>query len=355
MTVRVAVIGCGRVAKHYRSILADASLRDVKVVGVADPDPAKRNEFAKHFGAVASPSVGECIETSRPDLVVIATPSGLHAEHTRTALEARCHVLVEKPAAMVPAEIRTLDALARKHGRMYGVAFQNRLNPAVRLLKDSVDRSRFGAVTSLSVRLRWSREQSYYDDGWHGTWKMDGGVINQQAIHHVDVLQWLFGPITEVSAAIGNRLNRLEAEDTLVAAFRTSAGALGTIEATTAARPRDFEASLTVTAQGGVVRVGGIALNLVEEFDFVAAESGDAERARQASVQVPSGYGLSHGPLLREIADRLAAGRTDAPVDAIDSVHTCEVIHALYRSDETHGWVAVGEHTQSARLGRKHT
>ena len=114
MTVRVAVIGCGRVAKHYRSILADASLRDVKVVGVADPDPAKRDEFAKHFGAVASPSVGECIEASRPDLVVIATPSGLHAEHTRTALEARCHVLVEKPAAMVPAEPVALVNAARR-------------------------------------------------------------------------------------------------------------------------------------------------------------------------------------------------------------------------------------------------
>ena len=138
MTVRMAIVGCGRVAKHYRSILADSSLRDIAVVGVVDPDSAKRDEFAKHFGAVASPSVGECIEATRPDLVVIATPSGLHAEHTRTALEARCHVLVEKPAAMVPAEIRTLDALARKHARMYGVAFQNRLNPAVRLLRDSV-------------------------------------------------------------------------------------------------------------------------------------------------------------------------------------------------------------------------
>jgi predicted dehydrogenase len=253
---------------------------------------------------------------------------------------------------MLPSEIRSLDALAKKKGLMYGVAFQNRLNPAVRLLREAVTESRFGAVTSLSVRLRWSRDQSYYEDGWHGTWKMDGGVINQQAIHHVDVLQWLFGPITEVSAVIGNRLNKLEAEDTLVAAFRTQTGSLGTIEATTAARPRDFEASLTVTAEGGVARVGGIALNLVEEFDFVSPRNDDAQRAKQASIQVPTGYGLSHAPLLREVADRLKNGRTDAPVNAIDSVHTCEVIHALYRSDEVHGWVTVGEQTQSARLGK---
>lgn len=350
--MRIALVGCGRVAKHYRAILADSLLADVKVVGVVDIDAGKRDEFAKHFGAVGTKTVEECIEKSNPELIVIATPSGLHAEHTRIVLEHGRHVLAEKPAAMLPSEIRSLDTLAKSRGLMYGVAFQNRLNPAVRLLQDAVAQTRFGAVTSLSVRLRWARDQSYYEDGWHGTWKMDGGVINQQAIHHVDVLQWLFGPIVEVSAVIGNRLNRLEAEDTLVAAFRTASGSLGTIEATTAARPRDFEASLTVTAEGGVVRVGGIALNLVEEFDFAAPRSDDQERARLASVQVPSGYGLSHGPLLREIADRLRDGRTDAPVNAIDSVHTCEVIHALYRSHEVHGWVPVGQETQSARLGK---
>lgn len=350
--MRVALIGCGRVAKHYRAMLAEPLLKDVKVVGVADIDVAKRDEFAQHFGAIATSSVGECIERSNPDLVVIATPSGLHADHTRTALELDRNVLAEKPAAMVPSEIRSLDALAKQRNRMYGVAFQNRLNPAIQLLRSCVMEDRFGAVTSLSVRLRWSREQSYYEDGWHGTWKMDGGVINQQAIHHVDVLQWLFGPITEVSATIGNRLNRLEAEDTLVAAFRTSAGALGTLEATTAARPRDYEASLTVTGEGGVARVGGVALNLVDEFDFVGARADDAQRARESCVQVPNGYGLSHAPLLRQIADRLKSGRTDAPVNAIDSVHTCEVIHALYRSYEVHGWVTVGGNTQSARLGK---
>ncbi|MFZ9844237.1 MAG: Gfo/Idh/MocA family protein, partial [Ilumatobacteraceae bacterium] len=296
--MRIALVGCGRVAKHYRSMLADPLLSDVKVVGVVDIDAAKRDDFAKHFGAVATTTVEECFEKSNPDLLVIATPSGLHAEHTRIVLEHGRHVLAEKPAAMLPSEIRSLDALAKKNGLMYGVAFQNRLNPAVRLLREAVSESRFGAVTSLSVRLRWSRDQSYYEDGWHGTWKMDGGVINQQAIHHVDVLQWLFGPIREVSAVIGNRLNKLEAEDTLVAAFRTHTGSLGTIEATTAARPRDFEASLTVTAEGGVARVGGIALNLVEEFDFVSPRNDDAQRAKQASIQVPTGYGLSHAPLL---------------------------------------------------------
>ena len=351
--MRIVIIGCGRVAKHYRSILDDPKFADLRVTGVCDSDAQKRLEFATYFQSFESADFEECIAKGNPDLVVVATPSGLHAEHTEIALNAGRHVLVEKPAAMTPADIRRLDHHARAKGLMYGVAFQNRFNPAVRLLKSAVEDQRFGAITSLSVRLRWSRDQSYYNDGWHGTWAMDGGVINQQAIHHVDVLQWLFGPIREVSATLGNRLNYLEAEDTLVALFITSSGAFGTIEATTAARPRDYEASLTVTAEGGVARVGGIALNRIEEFDFTRPIESDSREAEFASQDVPTGYGLSHGTLLREIADRLEVGNTDAPVNAIDSVHTCEIIHALYQSDEQRKWISVGESSLSARLGVK--
>ena len=109
--------------------------------------------------------------------------------------------------------------------------------------------------------MRWCRLQDYYEDGWHGTWKYDGGVINQQAIHHVDALNWLLGPVDSLTATITNRLNNLEAEDTLVSIMKFENGALGTIEATTAARPEDFEASLSVVGENGMVLVGGIALN----------------------------------------------------------------------------------------------
>jgi predicted dehydrogenase len=350
--VKIALIGCGRVARHYQFILDSGVAPGIDVVGVCDIDERKRSEFADHFSAYGSDALEACLAHARPDLVVIATPSGLHAEHTREALTLGYHVLVEKPAAMLPSEIIANDVLARERGLMYAVAFQNRLNSAVQLLKSAVDDNRFGQVTSLSVRLRWSREQSYYNDGWHGTWKMDGGVINQQAIHHIDVLQWLFGPVSDVSATVTKRLNSLEAEDTLVAIFKTAEGALGTIEATTAARPRDFEASLTVTAEGGVARVGGIALNKVEEFSFVSARDEDDALARASSHEVPSGYGLSHGGVLVAIADALASGSVDAPINAIDSLHTCELIHAMYRSDEDRSWVTVGAGTTSQRLGR---
>lgn len=352
MTVDVGLVGCGRVAQHYVQFLR--GLRGARVVGVADVVASRAEALGAALGAPVRDGLPALLAHDRPSLVIVATPSGMHADHARVALEAGSHVLVEKPAAMTPAEIEANAALARERGRMYAVAFQNRLNPAVRLLADAAGRGRFGRIVSVAVRLRWCREQSYYEDGWHGTWASDGGVINQQAIHHVDVLQWLFGPVEAVAATIANRLNALEAEDTLVAAVRLAGGGLGTIEATTAARPRDFEASLTVTGELGTARIGGVALNRVEEWDFVRPEAGDADAASRCSQEVPSGYGLSHGPLLRAIVDELAAGGTRAPVEAHDGAATTRLVHALYASAESGGWASLAASPVSARLGARH-
>ena len=174
---------------------------------------------------------------------------------------------------------------------MLGVAFQNRLNPAILKLSEAVNNNRFGKITTGTIRLRWCREQEYYEDGWHGTWAQDGGVINQQAIHHVDALNWLLGPVDSVCATMGNRKNQLEAEDTMVAILRFASGAMGTIEATTAAT-KDVEASLSIIGETGMAVVGGIALNKIEVWDFEKPVHGDEEAKQTHSQEVPSGYGL---------------------------------------------------------------
>jgi predicted dehydrogenase len=303
------------------------------------------------LGVPNFPQLRQLISAVRPDLVIVATPSGLHYEHCSEVLLAGCHVLVEKPAAMTPAEILANDQLARERGRMYAVAFQNRLNPAIVLLERSLAQKRFGRIVSVAIRLRWCREQSYYEDGWHGTWSSDGGVINQQAIHHVDVLQWLFGPVEGVVASMANRLNQLEAEDTMIAICRLENGGLATIEATTAARPRDLEASVTVTGALGVARIGGIALNEVEEWDFLSPMPEDRDAATLYSQKVPNGYGLGHGPLLQKVVDALDAGTIEAPISARDSVATTQLVHALYRSCEIGEWVCLRSRPVSAKLG----
>jgi UDP-N-acetyl-2-amino-2-deoxyglucuronate dehydrogenase len=350
--VRIAAIGCGRVAQHYRRILDSGVVSGWKMVGFCDVLAPRAQEFADHFDASAFTDLATMIEQSRPDLVLVLTPSGLHYAQTKVALERGLNVLVEKPITMRPSEARELVALAREKGLMYGVAFQNRLNPAIRCLQRAIEAKRFGRIVTATIRLRWCRQQAYYEDGWHGTWAQDGGVINQQAIHHVDALNWLMGPVDSVCAATANRMNHLEAEDTMVATVRFAGGALGTIEATTAARPEDFEASLSVVGEKGLALIGGVALNKVETWRFVEPAPEDVEAPQRFSQEVPNGYGLSHGPLLQQIIDALAAGSTLAPVPAEQALRTTELVHALYRSSEVGGWVSLGDHPESHNLGR---
>jgi UDP-N-acetyl-2-amino-2-deoxyglucuronate dehydrogenase len=219
-------------------------------------------------------------------------------------------------------------------------------------LKEAYDEGRFGKITLATVRLRWCREQAYYEDGWHGTWKMDGGVISQQAFHHIDALQWICGRPSSVVAAQTNSINQLEAEDTMVATIKFLDGALGVIEATTAARPRDFEASLSLVGEKGLVLIGGIALNKIEMWEFVNSRSEDITIPSDFSEEVPTGYGLSHGRLIQEIVDRLSKGNINPPISGSDALPAVELVHALYRSVETANWVDLEDHPLSARLGR---
>lgn len=350
-TVRVGVIGAGRVAQHYKRILDSGCVTGFAMVGVCDIKLEVAAALAGHWNCRSYTDYFVMLREELPDLVLVLTPSGLHDQHVRIALENGCNVLVEKPAAMRPDEAREMACLAKDKKLMLGVAFQNRFNPAIQCLRRAVQSKRFGKIITATIRLRWCRYQNYYEDGWHGTWAQDGGVINQQAIHHVDAMNWLMGPVDSVCAAIANRLNRLEAEDTMIASLKFADGALGTIEATTAARPQDFEASLSVVGEKGLVVVGGIALNKIETWKFIEPIDGDDEVMARYSQDVPNGYGLSHGTLLQETMNRLIAGVIEAPVPVEECIATTELVHALYSSHETGGWVSLANNPLSNKLG----
>jgi len=348
--VRTLLLGCGRVAAHYVDVLTGAfgeSVEGIEIVGACDVIAERAESMVTRLGGEAHTDLADALAVLTPDLVVVMTPSGDHHRHARQVLEAGHHVLVEKPITMRPDEADDLIALASERGLHCGVALQNRLNPAVMAVR--AVRDELGPLVTASARLRWARFQDYYEDGWHGTWAMDGGVINQQALHHLDALQWICGPIEEVCAVGTRRANELEAEDTLAAVLRFTSGALGTIEATTAARPADLEASLTLTAAGGSVSIGGIALNQVTSWQVEGHD--EAAVIRTHSREVRNGYGDRHVPILQAMVDAVA-GRTAAPaVTATDGAEVTRLIHALYRSAETGGWVRLDEAPVSERLG----
>jgi UDP-N-acetyl-2-amino-2-deoxyglucuronate dehydrogenase len=347
---KLALIGCGRVAQHLAQFF-ETGLEGVHVTLVCDTRKEQADAMAARLGAQAVYDLQDVLTRPEVDVVLILTESGKHGSHARAALEAGKHVIVEKPIGLIPEEVLHNIELAAEKKLMYAAIKQNRFNPAVAHLKDVMDSGRFGKLILGSIRLIWCRYQEYYQDGWHGTWGMDGGVISQQAIHHIDALQWICGPITEVVSAQQNALNQLEAEDTTVALVRFQNGGLGTIEVTTAARPEDKEASISIVAQQGSAQIGGIALNNIVQWQFIQPEPGDETVMERFSLDVPTGYGLSHGPLLQEIFDRLNAGRLDPPITAQEALASVRIVHALYQSVENHAWTAVDEQARSSRLG----
>lgn len=348
---KVAILGCGRVSQRHMEVFRD-EVKGAQVLLVADTVQDKADLRARELGCKPVYTAEEVFNNEDIDVVVVLSESGNHADHSMEALKAGKHVIVEKPPALIPSQIQELESYAKSKELMYAVIFQNRYNPAMKQLKEAFDEGRFGKKVLSTVRLRWCRYQDYYEDGWHGSWKMDGGVINQQAIHHVDALRWICGPIESVVAAQHNSLNALEAEDTTVATVKFCDGSLGAIEATTAARPEDFEASLSIVGEKGMVVVGGIALNKVETWQFIEGRSEDEFVPEKYSQEVPSGYGLSHGPLIQDIMDRLNQGVLEPPITGADTIPTVQLVHAIYRSAETGSWVNLSDNPLSQRLGR---
>ncbi len=350
-TVDFALVGCGRVGHRYLEVF-DGEVRGGRLAEVCDVVPERAEEFASRSGARAWTDMERLLAESGAHCVCFATPSGAHADHIEKALMQGRHVVVEKPFTMRMEDARRLTALAAEQGRMLAVMMQNRYNPAMRKVKETMDSGRFGRPVLGTVRVRWSRDMSYYSaDDWRGKWLSDGGVITNQAVHHIDALRWILGPVEAVCAAGTARLNAIEVDDTTVGVVRFASGALGVVEATTGTRPEDIEASLSVLGEGGTVVVGDLALNEIQTWQFVSPQPGDDEAAQRFSQAVPNAYGFGHAPLLQDVIDALSEGRIDHPVDGHEAQQGLAVVHALYRSMEVGGWVSMADDPLSERLG----
>tara|TARA_B100000427_G_C15515734_1_gene598109 strand:+ start:2448 stop:3509 length:1062 start_codon:yes stop_codon:yes gene_type:complete len=349
--IKIGILGCGRVAQHYKNILNSGNVKNFEIVGVADKEISKAQNYSKNFNCDFFSDLSEMINKKKPNLVLVLTPSGEHFNDVRKSLKMGCNTIVEKPIAMTPSEADSLKDLSIKMNLMLGVVYQNRLNPAIQFLKNELNKGVFGKIITASIRLRWARYQDYYEDEWHGTWKQDGGVINQQAIHHVDVMNWLCGPVTEVCATGGNLINNLEAEDTMVGIIKFKNGSFGTIEATTGLRPKDQEASISIVGDKAIATVGGIALNKIEKWYSNNSNQNEKEIINKFSQEVPNGYGLSHGPYLQKVIDCLNNGSIDAPVNSEDAAITTRIIHSLYASYENNSWISINDKINSQKLG----
>jgi predicted dehydrogenase len=307
--------------------------------------------FAAKYGAQAFYTIESLLNEKAIDVVSVLTPSGLHAQHSIQIAKAGKHVVVEKPMAMRLDDADAMIAACDEAGVMLFVVKQNRFNVPVVKAREALAAGRFGKLVLGTVRVRWCRDQSYYDnDAWRGTWRMDGGVLANQASHHVDMLEWFMGDVESVHARATTALVNIEAEDTAVATLKFHNGALGIIEATTAARPRDMEGSFSILGEKGAVEIAGFSVNKIRTWQFRDKLPVDDEVAEKYSVNPPNVYGFGHQAYYENVLDCLEGGRA-ALVDGLTGRKSLELISALYESIETGAEVHLRFHPQRCKLG----
>jgi predicted dehydrogenase len=273
----------------------------------------------------------------------------MHAEHAVAVAASGRHVVVEKPMALTLRDADRMIHAADAAKVQLLVVKQNRFNVPVMKAREALVAGRLGQLVLGTVRVRWARNQSYYDnDAWRGTWAQDGGVIANQASHHVDMLGWFLGPVESVHARSARALVQIEAEDTAVATLRFRNGALGVVEATGATRPKDLEGSLSLLGSGGTIEIGGFAVNQIRHWNFVLPEAADAEVMERFSVNPPNVYGFGHQAYYEHVVDVLADGVAPL-VDGREGRVSLELVCALYES------MASGEEVRLPLAGQTHS
>jgi predicted dehydrogenase len=349
--LRFALVGCGRIARRHSELLGKNQIADASLVAVCDVVEGKARKIGSEFGVPHFADMHQMMQSIDSDVVVVLTESGLHARHVAELTRYGKHIVVEKPMALTLDDadmmIRACDAARVK----LFVVKQNRFNVPVVKLREALQEGRFGKLVMGTVRVRWCRRQDYYDqDEWRGTWAMDGGVLTNQASHHVDLLEWMMGDVESVFAISRTALVNIETEDTAVVVLRFTNGALGVIEATTAARPTDLEGSISILGEGGTVEIGGFAVNELKVWRFGSAREGDDEVRGRFSVNPPSVYGYGHQAYYEHVVDCILNDREQL-VDGLEGRRSLELINAIYESVETGREVALRFRPRYCRLG----
>lgn len=329
---RIALAGCGRISRnHFEAI---DKIDGLDLVAVSDVDSARAQDAGKAWGVPYFTSYEKMLAEGNADVVTIATPSGLHHEQGIAAAKAGKHVVVEKPMSISLTGADALVHACDKAGVQLFVVKQNRLNPPVQLLKRAVDNNRFGRIYMASCVVHWARPQEYYDQApWRGTWEFDGGAFMNQASHYVDLIQWIMGPVESVMAKTATLARRIETEDSGIAILKFRSGALGSIQVTMLAYPRNLEGSLTVLGEKGSAKIGGTAVNKIEHWEFAEYDDDD-KLVESANTNPPSVYGLGHQGYYRNVLEVLR-GEAKPDTDGRAGRKSLELILGIYESAKT--------------------
>jgi UDP-N-acetyl-2-amino-2-deoxyglucuronate dehydrogenase len=340
MAIGFGIIGCGMISRFHAKAVAD--LRGAQVVACQDAFPSAADKLADELGCTAYHDLDDLLADPAVDVVTICTPSGLHMEPAVAAAKAGKHIIVEKPLDITLKRCDAMIAAAKKAGVVLSTIFPSRFHESSQLVKQAIEKGRFGRLTMGDAYVKWFRTQDYYDSGaWRGTWKLDGGgALMNQAVHSVDLLLWFMGPAVEVSAYTATLAHqRIEVEDVAVATVKFANGAVGVIEASTATWPGELK-RLEISGDAGsaIVREEDLAV-----WRFAKETKADEQVRQRMASRTQTGGGAAdpkaigyHGHML-QFQDVLTAIKkgTQPLVDGPEGRKAVELILAIYKSAES--------------------
>ncbi len=355
MELRIAIVGCGKAAERHLKIYQVLQKEEnLKVTAVADLNLERARYFAQALSAKPYTDFQEMLKKEKVDVVDLAVPSGLHGKVGEIVLKKfKKHLLMEKPLALTLKDAHRLLNLSERFNLKIVTIFQNRANLPVIKLKELLERNALGKIVLISVKFYWSRRQNYYDSAsWRGTWALDGGALAQQGCHFADMMTYLGGEVESVFAKMGTYLVNIEAEDLLVGTVKFKNGALGTIEATTCARPKDIKAEMVVLGEKGSAILGGFAMN---RLDYLALEEVEnIQPLIEGFTENPHHpLGFSHYSYIKSAIKFFKTGEKDSFL-AIgeDALPSLELIIGLYESAERGKEISFPFRPKFCKLGK---
>lgn len=355
MALKFALVGCGRIAGRHSDLLGSGEIAGAELAAVCDVVADKARAIGEKFGVPWFTDMDEMMRAADVDAVSVLTESGYHAEHVLRLAPYGKHIIVEKPMALTLDDADAMIAACDRYDCRLFVVKQNRFNLPVVKLREALEKGRFGKMVMGTVRVRWCRPQHYYDQAdWRGTWAMDGGVLANQASHHVDLLEWMMGDVNSVCAMARTALVDIETEDTAVVLLRFRNGALGVIEATTAVRPKDLEGSLSILGETGTVEIGGFAVNEMRHWNFSQALPEDDDVMDKYSVNPPNVYGFGHKAYYDHVVDCIRESKAQL-VDGLEGRKSLELITAIYEAIETGQEVPLRFNPKQCKLGMRNS
>lgn len=344
--IRFALLGCGRIAKNHVGPLLE--LPGARLVSLCDLDLERARRYSQSSEIPVYSNYHDMMRSEKIDVVSILTPSGMHAEHAMDIMDRyQKHVVLEKPPALTINDMNRMNEVAVKNGVKIFPIYQNRYNKAVSRVRSDISDGIFGKIALATIRLRWCRKQPYYDrDPWRGTWAMDGGALTNQGIHYIDLLQYLVGDVESVFSRIATQLVNVEVEDTAVATIRFKSGALGVVEVTTAARPDDFEASISILGEHGSAVLTGIACNKLSVYTI------DPSAIEKCSEEFPDAYGFGHWPFFADVVTELQDAKPH-PISFEEGCKGVKLLNWIYSSSELNREILSSETPVTSLLGRR--